>query len=89
MYIISITPIQCNRIIHLLIDFRDATDIEVNDAHFSNNEIFDASSSLSFKVPLIKSNEKHQHSVIVTPKLSGDHKLEAAKYSYKINGESF
>ena len=64
-------------------------EVEVDDAHFSNNEIFDTTTPVSFKVPAVKSNEKHQHIIFVTPKLSGDHKLEAAKYSYKINGESF
>ena len=37
----------------------------------------------------MKSNEKYQHSVLVTPKIAGDHKIEAAKYSYKVNGESY
>ena len=65
------------------------SDIEVDDAHFSNNEIFETTGPVSFKVPAIKSNEKHQHTVFVTPKLSGDHKIEAAKYAFKVNGESF
>jgi hypothetical protein len=65
------------------------TDIEVDDFHFSNNEVFETKSPLSFKVPAIKSNEKHQLTVYVTPKISGDHKLEAAKYAFKVNGESF
>jgi hypothetical protein len=64
-------------------------EVEVDDAHFSNNEIFDTTTPVSFKVPAVKSNEKHQQTIFVTPKLSGDHKFEAAKYSYKINGESF
>ena len=75
-----------------MIDFKncsDVSDIEVDDAHFSNNEIFETTGLVSFKVPSLKSNEKHQHTVFVTPKLSGDHKIEAAKYSFKVNGESF
>jgi len=47
---------------------RDVTDVEVNDAHFSNNEIFETASPMSFKVPVLKSNEKHQYTVFVTPK---------------------
>ncbi len=66
------------------------SDIEIVDAHFSNNDIFESNTSpLTFKVPQVKSNEKHQHSFFVTPKITGEHKLEAATYSYKINGESF
>lgn len=69
---------------------RDVSDVEIADAHFSNNEIFESNTSpITFKLPQVKSNEKYEHSVFVTPKITGDHKLEAATYSYKLNGESF
>ena len=67
--------------------FSDISDVEVIDTHFSNRDQFEGESSSSFKVPLVKSNEKHEHIVLVTPKTGGEHKLHSASYSYKINGE--
>lgn len=78
-------PVYCHFVFDVF--FSDISDVEVIDTHFSNQDQFEGESSSSFKVPLVKSNEKHEHIVLVTPKTAGEHKLHSASYSYKINGE--
>lgn len=69
-------------------DDRDIYNVELKDAHFSNEEVFSSNGGVSFSLDFIAGNEKVQKTVSVSPKESKEHKFEPAAYSYTLEKSS-